>query len=56
MDTFGDLLEECRSQLLIRREVLQVDWDEDLLRLCVDITNIDTTLVCEEDPVALMLN
>lgn len=53
MDTLRNLLEECGSNLLVRRVLLQVDGDEKLLSLLVDITNIDTTLVSEEDPITL---
>ena len=31
----------------------EVDGNQKLLGLSIDITDIDTTLVCEEDPVAL---
>jgi hypothetical protein len=32
----------------------EVDGDEELLGLCVDIADINTTLVGEQDPVALI--
>lgn len=53
MDTLGNLLQESGSNLLIGRVLLQVDGDEKLLSLLVDITNIDTTLVGEKDPITL---
>jgi hypothetical protein len=33
----------------------EVDRDEQLLSLLVDIADIDTTFVCEEDPVTLQM-
>lgn len=53
MDTLGNLLEEGGSNLLVGGVLGKVDGDEELLGLLVDITNIDTALVSEEDPVAL---
>jgi hypothetical protein len=49
----GDLLQESSSNLLVGGVLGKVDGNEKLLSLLVDITNIDTTLVGEEDPVAL---
>jgi hypothetical protein len=51
--TGGDLLQERRRNLLVGGEQLEVDGDEELLSLLVDIANIDTALVGEEDPVTL---
>lgn len=53
MDTLGDLLQERGGDLLVGGVLSEVDGNEKLLSLLVDITDIDTTLVCEEDPVAL---
>lgn len=53
VDTLGHLAEQGLGDLLVGGVVLQVDGDEQLLSLSVDITNIDTTLVGEEDPVTL---
>lgn len=53
MQALGDVLEERRGNLLVRRVFRQVDGDQQLLSLCVDIANINTTLVGEENPVAL---
>jgi hypothetical protein len=53
VDTLGNLLQKGGSNLLVGRVLLQVDGDEKLLSLLVDITNIDTTLVGEEDPITL---
>jgi hypothetical protein len=53
VDALGDLLEQGGGNLVVGGILLEVDGDEELLSLLVDITNIDTTLVGEEDPVAL---
>lgn len=53
MDTLWHLLQESGGEFVVGWELRQVDRDEDLLSLLVDITDIDTTLVGEEDPVAL---
>lgn len=53
MDTLGNLLQESGSNLLVGRVLGQVDGDEELLSLLIDITDIDTTLVGEEDPITL---
>lgn len=53
VNTLGDLLEEGGSELLVRGELGKVDGDQNLFGLFVDITDIDTTLVGEENPVTL---
>lgn len=53
MDTLGHLAQECLCDDLVGWIVGQVDGNEELLSLLIDIANIDTTLVGEEDPVAL---
>lgn len=53
VDTLGDLAQQSRGNLLVGGVLREVNGDEKLLSLLVDITNIDTTLVGEEDPVAL---
>ncbi len=53
MYTLGNLLQESGGDLLVRGVLLEVNGNEKLLSLLVDITNIDTTLVGEEDPVTL---
>ena len=53
VDTFRDLFEECRGELFVGGELLQVDGDEDLHSFGVNIADIDTALVCEENPIAL---
>jgi hypothetical protein len=53
VNTRGDLLQESGSNLLVGRVLLEIDGDEKLLSLLVDIANIDTTFVSEEDPIAL---
>lgn len=55
VDTLGDLLEESGSNFLVGGVLLEVDGDQQLLGLSIDITDIDTTLVGEEDPVALLM-
>jgi hypothetical protein len=49
--TGGDLAEEALGDLLVAGVLLEVHGDEELLS--IDITDLDTTLVVEEDPVAL---
>jgi len=53
VDTLGNVPEECGSDLLVGGVLRQVDGDEELLSLGIDITNINTTLVREENPVTL---
>lgn len=53
MDTLGNLLEESGSNLLVGGVLSEVDGNQELLSLGVNITDINTTLVGEEDPVAL---
>jgi hypothetical protein len=47
------LFEESSRELFVRGIFLEVDWDEDFLGLSVNITNIYTTFVREENPIAL---
>jgi hypothetical protein len=51
--TLGDLAEQTGGDLLVGGVLLEVDGNQELLSLGVDITDIDTTLVVEEDPVTL---
>jgi hypothetical protein len=53
VNTLRNLLQESGGDLLVRGELLEVDRNEKLLSLLVNITNIDTTLVGEEDPITL---
>ena len=53
MNTLGDLLEQSSSDLLVRGILREVDRDEELLGLFVNVTDVDTTLVGEKNPVAL---
>jgi hypothetical protein len=53
VNALGYLAQESRSNLLVRGVVLQVHGDKKLLGLRINITNVDTTLVGEEDPVTL---
>jgi hypothetical protein len=55
VDTLRNLLEESGSDLLVGRVLLKVDGDQNLLGLSIDITDIDTTLVGEENPVTLLM-
>lgn len=53
MDTLGNMLQKGGSNLLVGGVFGQVNWDEDLLSLRINITDIDTSLMREEDEVAL---
>lgn len=53
VDTLGDLAQQTGSDLLVGGVLLEVNGNEQLLGLGVDITDINTTLVVEEDPVTL---
>lgn len=53
MDALGDLAQETGGDLLVGGVFFEVDGDEDLLSLGVDIADINTALVGEEDVVAL---
>jgi hypothetical protein len=39
--------------LLVRGEFLEVDGDKDLFSFGINIADVDTAFVCEENPVAL---
>ena len=51
--TLGDLLEKGSGNFGVRWVFRFFNRNEKLLGLCVDITDIDTTFVGEQDPVAL---
>jgi hypothetical protein len=53
VDALGDLLQQGGGNFLVGWVLLEVDGNEKLLGLLVDISNVDTTFVGEEDPVAL---
>jgi hypothetical protein len=53
VNTFGDLFEECGGEFFVGGEFLQVDGDEDLHSFGINVADIDTALVCEENPIAL---
>jgi hypothetical protein len=53
VDALRDLLEERGGDLLIGRIFRKINGDEELLGLGIDIADVDTTLMGEEDPVAL---
>jgi hypothetical protein len=53
VDTLRNLLQESCSKLLVRGVFGEINGDENLLSFGIDITNIDTSLVCKENPIAL---
>ncbi len=53
MDALRNVFEEGFRELLVCGEFLEIDGNKDFLGLCIDITDIDTTFVCEQNPVAL---
>ena len=53
VNALGDFAEKCGSDFLVGGVVLEVDGDQKLLCFSINVTNIDTTLVGEEDPVTL---
>jgi hypothetical protein len=55
VDALWHLLQERSSNLLVGGVLGEVDRDEELLSLRIDVTNINTTLVGEENPVALLV-
>lgn len=56
MNTGGDLAQQGRGNLLVGGVLLEVDGDQQLLGLSINITDVNTTLVGEEDPVTLELD
>jgi hypothetical protein len=55
VNTLGDFAQQSGGNLLVGGVLLEVDGNQKLLSLGVNITDIDTTLVGEEDPVTLSL-
>ena len=53
MDSAGNFLKQGRGDLFVGWILGEVDGYEDFLGFGIDIANINTTLVCEEDPVTL---
>ena len=53
MNTLWNLFQESRSDFIVRRVFGEVNGDENLLGFCIDITDIDTTFVCEKNPITL---
>jgi hypothetical protein len=53
VNALGNLLEKSSSNLLVGRVFSEVHRDQELLSLSVNIADINTALVGEEDPVAL---
>lgn len=47
------LLQQSSGNLFVGGEVFEVNGDQELLSLGIDITDVDTTFVSEENPVAL---
>jgi hypothetical protein len=56
VNTLGDLAQQGCGDLLVGGVLLEVDGDQELLGLSIDITDINTTFVGEEDPVTLELD
>jgi len=52
----GDLLEKGAGDHLVRGVLAKIDGNKELLSLLIDIADINTTLVSEEDPVTLSEN
>jgi hypothetical protein len=53
VNALGDFAEKCGSDFLVGGVVLEVDGNQKLLCFSINVTNVDTTLVGEEDPVTL---
>jgi hypothetical protein len=53
VQSLGHLAQEGVGDLLVGRVLGKVDGDEQLLSLLINIADIDTTLVCEKNPVTL---
>lgn len=53
MNALWHLLQESCGNLVVRWVLSKIDRDEELLSLLIDIADIDTALVCEENPIAL---
>ena len=51
--TLGNFLEESGGDLIVRWVFGKINWDQEFLGFGIDITNINTSLVCEENPVTL---
>ena len=51
----GHLLQQCLGKDLIRGVLLEVNGNEQLFSLSIDITDVDTTFVSEQNPVALVI-
>ena len=53
MHTLRDLAQQRLGDFIVGGVVFEVDRDEQLLGLGIDIADVDTALVSEEDPVTL---
>lgn len=51
--TLRNLAQQASGDLLVGGEVLQVDGNQELLGLSINITDINTTLVVEKNPITL---
>jgi hypothetical protein len=51
--TLGDFLEECGSNLVVGGILCEIDGNEEFFGFGINVTNVNTALVREEDPVAL---
>ena len=49
----GHVLQQAGRDLVVAGVLLEIDGDEQLLGFGVDIADVDTALVVEEDPVTL---
>jgi hypothetical protein len=54
VNTFGNLLEQDLGNLFVGRVLGKVYGDEELLGFRIDIAYVNTALVGEEDPIALL--
>jgi hypothetical protein len=55
VDTGGHLAEKALGNLLVAGVLLEIHGDQELLGLSINVTDLNTTLVVEEDPVALFV-
>ena len=56
MYALGDLLEKGAGDHLVRGVLAKINGNKELLSLLIDIADINTTLVSEEDPITLSEN
>lgn len=53
VDPLGNVLEECCGDFLVAGVLAEVDGNEELLGLGVNIADVDSSFMVEEDPIAL---